>query len=121
MDQVTSNVKQFNNIINQIRYGALSDELTEKMNALTVACSETNKAGEITLKIKMKPGKAGQMEISDIVSVKMPEYARETTLMFATPDGGLQREDPRQKTLDLSNLKDVSSHKVTPTDAKVVA
>ncbi len=114
-------MQQFNHIVDQVRFGALSDELTEKINALTIACSETNKAGEITLKIKIKPGKAGQMEISDIVNVKMPEYARETTLMFATPEGGLQREDPRQGKLDLSKIKDVSSRKDTPTEAKTVS
>lgn len=114
-------MQQFCNVIDQIRFGNLSDELTDKLNALTIACSDTNKGGELTLSIKIKPGKAGQMEISDNVKVKMPEYARETTLMFATVDGGLQRNDPRQKTLDLSGLKDVSTRKDTPTEAKSVS
>lgn len=112
---------QFNNTIDQIRYGQLSDELTEKMTELTRVCKETGRAGELTLKIKIKPGAAGQMELSDDVKVKMPEYPRSTTLMFATDDGGLQREDPRQKTLDLTGLKDVSGSKTAPTEAKVVS
>ncbi|AXF86673.1 hypothetical protein DTO96_102428 [Ephemeroptericola cinctiostellae] len=54
-------MQQFHNIIDQVRFGQLSDELTQKINDLTIACSETQKGGEITLSIKIKPGKAGQM------------------------------------------------------------
>lgn len=116
MNQATH---QFNNTLDQIRYGALSDELTEKMTELTRACKETGRVGEITLTLKIKPGQAGQVELLDNVKVKMPEAQRGTTLMFATDDGGLSREDPRQLSLKLA--KDVSSRAAAPVEAKVVS
>ena len=88
---------QFSNTLGQIRYGLLEDELTEKMTELTRVCKETGRMGELTLKIKIKPGAAGQMELSDDVKVKMPEYPRSTTLMFATDDGGLATNRNRNR------------------------
>ena len=53
------------------------------------------------LSIKIKPvGKAGQVELDSDLKVKKPKPVRGKTLMFATPDNNLQREDPRQRTLD---------------------
>ena len=65
------------------------------------ACTETGKTGEIVLHIKIKPvGKGGQVELDSDVKVRKPKPVRGKTLMFATPDNNLQREDPRQRTLD---------------------
>lgn len=80
----------------------LDEELTDGINDLVHACTETGKTGEITLKIKVKPigGKAGQVELDSDVKVKAPAPTRGKTLMFATPDNNLQREDPRQQILE---------------------
>lgn len=62
--------RQFIDTLNSLRYGQLHDELTNNLHELTKACSETGKVGELTLKIKLKPGKAGQMEIIDEIYPK---------------------------------------------------
>lgn len=36
----------------------------------------------------------------DDIKVKLPKEEKGSSLMFATPDNNLQREDPRQLTLD---------------------
>ncbi len=79
-----------------------AEEATDALNDLVHATTETGKAGELVIKIKMKPigGKAGQMELDVDVKAKLPEPTRGKTLLFATPDNNLQRTDPRQQSLD---------------------
>lgn len=84
----------------QLRFGELVDEMSEKLNELTTACANTGKAGAITLTIKIKPHPAGQMELTDDVTLKLPKPPRGMTLMYATPEGNLVRQDPRQMSID---------------------
>lgn len=91
----------FTEFLAALDYGAIDDEATHELNELVHAVTETGKPGEITLVIKIKPvGKAGQVELASDLRVKKPKPVRGKTLMFATPDNNLQREDPRQRTLD---------------------
>jgi len=92
--------KPFSDVLKQIP--GLEDEATDAINDAVHAATETGKAAEITLKIKFKPigGKAGQVELDIDVKTKLPAPTRGKTLMFATPDNNLQRENPRQQTLD---------------------
>lgn len=100
-------MKPFVDTLNAIRYGALASELTDELQALVLACRETNKSGEITLKIKLKMGKAGQLEILDEVKVKAPAFDRSSTIMFIADGGVLTREDPRQP--QLTGLREVDT------------
>jgi hypothetical protein len=97
--------RPFIDTLTALRYGELHDELSEKLNELVTACSETGKAGALTLTLKLKPSKGGAMEISDEVKSKVPKLEHGSTLMFPTPEGNLQREDPRQ--LKLEGLREV--------------
>lgn len=96
-------MKPFTDTINQLRFGALSEELTKKLGELTEVCKETGKSGELTLTIKLKPGKGGQVEVIDHVKLKTPEPERSSSIMFVG-EAGLQREDPRQRKLDLQSV-----------------
>ncbi len=84
----------------QIRYGELNDELAEAMNELVTKVSSTGKTGKLTLTLSLKPGKSGQIEIADDLKVTPPKEERGHTIMFATPEGNLQREDPRQRSIE---------------------
>ena len=92
----------FHNTLDLIRYGELSDELDDKFAQLVQKVEDTGKAGEITLKIKVKKGSANQLEITDNVSVKLPQPNRASTLVFALPDGAVTRTDPRQASIDFA-------------------
>lgn len=92
--------RPFPDTLRQIRYGALQDELTDALNTLVNECAATCKTGELVLKIKLKPNPAGQIEVLDDLTVKAPKPVRGTSIFFATPEGNLLREDPRQQQLE---------------------
>ena len=85
----------------KLRQGELVDELTTALQHLVGVCADTGKKGSLTLKLTLQPGKAGQIEIHDELAVKEPKQEKGTSIMFATPEGNLVREDPRQKKLAL--------------------
>lgn len=97
----TDRRQPFSELLDSIDFGSLSDEATHELNELVHACTETGKGGELTLVLKLKPlAKGGQVEIVPDIKVKKPKMPRGVTIMFATPENNLQREDPRQRTLD---------------------
>ena len=92
--------RPFNHTVTQLRYGTLNEDLTKALHELTQKCGDTGKGGELKLVIKLKPGSGGQMEVFDDIVLKLPKEPKGSSIMFATVDGNLQREDPRQKTLE---------------------
>lgn len=98
-------IRPFADTLTAIRFGSLAEDLSTALNQLTTACVETGRKGDLTLKLTLRPGKAGQLEILDDIKVKLPPAERGTTLMFATPEGNLTREDPRQ--MQLAGIREV--------------
>lgn len=92
--------RPFTDTIVALRFGTLNDDLTEKLHELTQKCVDTGRAGTLTLTLALKPGKGGQIEVFDDIKVKLPKEEKGSSIMFATPEGNLQREDPRQLQLD---------------------
>lgn len=97
--------RSFNDTIVALRYGTLHDDLSNELNNLVAKVSNTMRGGELVLKLKLKPGKGGQIEIVDDIVVKAPKEEKGTSIMFATPEGNLTREDPRQ--LQIEGLRSV--------------
>lgn len=89
-------MRPFPDTLNQLRFGTLTEDLTAKLHELTQKCAETGRAGDLTLKLTLKPGKGGQIEVFDDIKLKLPKEERGSSIMFATPEGNLTREDPRQ-------------------------
>ena len=95
----------FNATVAQLRNGQTQIEASEMLNELVLACRETNKVGELTLKIKVRPdGASGQYFLEDQVTINAPKPERGKTLFFGTPEGNLSRQDPNQKELELRSL-----------------
>lgn len=92
--------RPFTDTIAALNYGAVNDELSAEMQKLVDACDKTGKSGSLTLTLKVKPGKAGQMEIVDEFKLKLPTFNRPSTLMYSTPEGNLTRNDPRQMSIE---------------------
>ncbi|ULR75081.1 hypothetical protein JC1_9 [Burkholderia phage JC1] len=92
--------KPFNDTLVQLRYGELHDELTDAINEIVQKVASTQKAGKLVLTLAFKAGKGGQIEIADELKVTLPKEEKGSTIMFATPEGNLQREDPRQRTFE---------------------
>lgn len=91
----------FNRTLETLRYGTLHDDLTKAMGDLTESVTRTNKTGTLTLKITLKPtNNSGQIEVIDDITLKLPKEKAATSIMFATPENNLQREDPRQMSIE---------------------
>lgn len=95
----------FNQVLLEIRQGSLHAELSERLQELVAAVAEQEKAGSLTLTIRVSPAgrRTAQYEISDDVSVKLPKPERGSSLFFAL-DGNLSRSDPRQPQLPLQEV-----------------
>jgi hypothetical protein len=78
-----------------------------KFSELINAVSAHQKAGTLTLKIAVKPSTAGTMAVRADVSITKPKGLPQESLLWATPEGNLISEDPRQIKLEL---------KVVPTE-----
>lgn len=94
----------FTQTVESLRYGEVSDELNRELQALVKKCQDTGRAGAITLTINIKPTKSGPFEITDDIKVKMPKAEKGSSMMFPTPEGNLQRNDPRQGDLELRTV-----------------
>ena len=88
----------FTDILRQIRKGIVVDELDQAMLKVNEAVIDTGKAGEITLKIKIKPmkGDSCQVTLTPVVSFKKPQADLPDGIFFLTGDGDLVRNDPNQ-------------------------
>lgn len=89
----------FTDVLSQIRRGLVVTELTEALAELCEAVIDTGKAGELTLKIKIKPpkGDSCQVTLSPMVSSKTPKADMPDGIFFVGAGGDLLRNDPDQK------------------------
>lgn len=88
----------FLDIITHYRRGTLNKKINEKLAELTKVCRDTNKAGEITIKLKLKPSKSGGNEFTWAGSVtsKVPEQIIPEAIFFIDDKGNVTRDDPAQ-------------------------
>lgn len=86
-----------------VNSGWLDRELGEAMAEAVRAALAHGKQADITVKLKIQPQNIqhGTVKISHDVSTKLPKEKREGGIVFATPDGNIQADDPAQGTLQL--------------------
>lgn len=80
--------------------GAVADNATECLIDLVNAVREANRKGSITITISAEP-EGRQVTLDAKVTVKMPSKETNATVFYATDDGQLTRNDPKQTALDL--------------------
>lgn len=83
--------------------GALHAELTDELLELVAAVREHDKAGTVTLTVKVGPvdsDDSALMVEADVKS-KRPTAPRPNLLFFADAKGNISRRDPRQPELPL--------------------
>ncbi len=94
--------KRFTETLSDIRNGDVIGELTEQLREVVQRVRETGRPGALTLTLKVKnasKGAGSAVVIEDDVKLKLPQMEKGTTFLFATADGQLQRNDPRQPRL----------------------
>lgn len=103
-------VRPFSDFLRDQSNGRTHEELSEKLHDLIAAVTSTNKAGSITLTIKLTPvskTESGVLAVTDSVTVKAPQKARKESVFFVAGDGNLSRTNPDQPSFE--TLKDVSA------------
>lgn len=94
--------KRFTETLSDIRNGDVIAELTEALREVVTRVRETGRPGALTLTLKVKnasKGAGAALVIEDDIKTKLPSAEKGTTFLFATDDGQLQRNDPRQPRL----------------------
>lgn len=95
-------VKRFTDTLGEIRGGEVIAELTNQLREVVQRVRESGRPGALVLTLKVKTASKGigaALIIEDDVKVKLPVAERGTTVLFATDDGELSRNDPRQPRL----------------------
>ncbi len=93
--------------------GTTNRVASERMREIVKACTETGRKGSITIKLEVG-AVGGVAELRAKISVTKPEPALPGGVYFATEEGGLVEEDPRQlrlptaRVIDLQPLKNIS-------------
>jgi hypothetical protein len=85
-------------ILREIRKGRCVDQATRLLAEVVRAVDETNKPGQVTITLTVKPEKGGgsQKTIIAAVKAKKPEGDIPEAVFFSDPDGDLHRSDPSQ-------------------------
>ena len=82
--------------------GVFIDTASDKMAELVQAVSDSGKAGSLTITISVKPAtRGGAMHLTGKYTLKKPAEEPMEALLFATPEGNLVADDPKQSKLDL--------------------
>ncbi|BEU21604.1 hypothetical protein [Paraburkholderia sp. 22B1P] len=89
--------------------GVLIDQASDKLAELVNAVDASGKGGTLTLVIAVKKAtRGGAMHIAGKVSLKKPAEEPMEAMLFATPEGNLIADDPRQQKLDLKQVPGAS-------------
>lgn len=94
-------MRPFTDVLRDIRKGRVVDSATDKLNEVVRGVLDTNKPGEITLKLIIKPQGKGDnaVIVSAKLAGKVPQADLPEALFFADLDGDLLRDDPTQQRL----------------------
>lgn len=86
----------FLEFLQTFRRGELVAAADRQMEELLAAVRATGGSGEMTIKLPVKVNKAGQLEITPAVAVKVPRAPLGTGIYFVSEDDRLTRRDPAQ-------------------------
>lgn len=74
----------------------LEDEVNEALQSVVAAVREHGGSGAVTIKLKVATDGAQRVRIGADLTSKRPQRKRNGRVYFATDNGGLSEEDPRQ-------------------------
>ena len=84
--------------------GAFLDRCSNQLAKLVRGIEETGKPGKLQITLALKRGAKGAMLIVPDVTTKVPEPKLEATMLWATVDGNLTPDNPKQQKLDLRQV-----------------
>lgn len=99
----------FMRLLQELRDGDTLNEASKALQEVVQAVElhgTDKKTGTLTIKLKIGiAGRGNAVAVTDEITIKKPEPDQPATLMYATEDGALQRDNPNQKTLDLRTVE----------------
>lgn len=109
---MSGNTRPFMDFLREHRTGITHDLLSDALQDLVAAVVQEQKVGKLVLTIGVKPmGKGDGLEVSAQIDCKPPKETAGVAIFFPTPDNNLVRQDPRQTTMELREIRPVLSHK----------
>lgn len=86
----------------EVNDGFLTDA-SEELSKAALAVARTGKKATVTVALTLEPQKGGAISVSATVNAKVPETRQDSlTIFFVDDEGGLHRDNPRQRELPLS-------------------
>lgn len=98
-------VRPITDTLRQIAGGTLIDHSSEQFAELVRAIDESGGTGKITIELTVKKAsRGGAMLVTGKSTLKKPADEPMEAMLFATPEGNLVADDPRQQKLDLKRI-----------------
>lgn len=98
-------VRPITDTLRHIGGGVFIDTASDKLAELVAAVDTSGKSGRIDLTITVKKAtRGGAMHIVGKVKLTKPAEEPMEAMLFATPEGNLVADDPRQQKLDLKSV-----------------
>lgn len=109
-------VRPITDTLRSLGHGVFIDEASDALNQLVNAVESTGRAGKLTLVLSLKKATRNGLAlvVQDEIKLQLPKQPARETMLFATPEGNLLTEDPRQQSLELRSVTE------TPPELKVV-
>ncbi|MFZ5719236.1 MAG: hypothetical protein ACOY5Y_07180 [Pseudomonadota bacterium] len=115
-------MRPFTDVLRDMRKGRVVDAIGDELAEVVKAVLDTNKAGELTLKFKVKPQGKGDnaVIISADIKSKRPQGDLPDALFFADLDGDLLRDDPTQQRM-FADAARAAGERIDPDTGEVLA
>jgi hypothetical protein len=112
-------MRPFTDVIRDIRKGRVVEAASDQLAEVVRGVLDTSKAGELTLKLTIKPQGKGDnaVIVSAKLSAKVPQASLPDALFFADIDGDLLRDDPTQSRM----FADATGDRIDPKTGEVLA
>lgn len=114
-------IRPITDTLRSLGHGTFIDDASDALNKLVTAVDETGRAGKLTLTLSIKKATrgSGAMVVQDEIKLSLPKPDMRETMLFATPEGNLVTEDPRQQSLELKTVSTAVAG--TASDLKTIA
>lgn len=119
MSNTNPEAEEFNfaDFLAEFGKGATNKLASQRLREIAVACAKTGSKGSLTIKF-MIGVVGGVAEVRAKISTSAPEPALPGGIYFATDDGDLVEEDPRQmklpaRILDIQPVRTINNAKPT--------
>lgn len=84
-------------VLSEIRRGQALTEASESLAEVVSGVRQWGRPGELRITLKVRPNPDGEtVDIEDDLVMKAPKRPKKSTRFFATEEGELTRENPKQ-------------------------